>query len=101
VAQGYPGSYRKGDPISVDAAAVQAAGAQVFFAGAVLDGDGLACNLGPGATEAGVLRTAGGRVLAVSAHGDNGEEARNKAYAAMEGIGFDGMGYRRDIGVET
>ncbi len=100
VAEGYPGSYRKGDPISVDAAAVEAAGAQVFFAGTVLDGDGLACALGPGATEAGVLRTAGGRVLAVSAHGRDADEARSKAYAALGGISFDGMGYRRDIGAE-
>ena len=100
VADGYPGSYRKGDAIALDAAAIEAAGAKVFLAGAALDADGLACGLGPGAVEGGVLRTAGGRVLAVSAVAPTAEEARERAYAGLRGVTFDGMGFRKDIGTE-
>ncbi len=100
VAKGYPGSYPKGDPISIDHAALVATGAKLFHAGTSLDQDGLACGLGPGATEAGVLRTAGGRVLASSAVAPSAELARQKAYAGLDAVSFDGMGYRRDIGTE-
>jgi phosphoribosylamine--glycine ligase len=100
VADGYPGSYRKGDSIALDAAAMASAGAKVFIAGAILDPDGLACGLGPGATEGGVLRTSGGRVLAVSAAAETAEAAREKAYAGMRGVRFEGMGFRTDIGAE-
>lgn len=100
VAEGYPGSCRKGDAIELDAEAVAAAGAKVFVAGAVLDAEGLACGVGPGATEGGVLRTSGGRVLAVSAVADTAQEARRRAYAGMAGVRFDGMGFRTDIGTE-
>jgi phosphoribosylamine--glycine ligase len=98
VAEGYPGAYRKGDPIDVDQAAAAAAEARVFLAGAALDADALACGMGPGATEAGVLRTSGGRVLAVAAHGADGAQAQARAYRALEAVHFEGMGYRKDIG---
>ncbi len=42
--------------------------------------------------------TAGGRVLSVTAVGENLDEALQKAYRAVEKISFDGMQYRRDIG---
>ncbi len=100
VADGYPGSYRKGDAIELDEAALGNAGAKVFLAGAALDADGLACGLGPGAVEGGVLRTNGGRVLAVSATAPTAEEARRRAYAGLSGVRFDGMGFRTDIGAE-
>ena len=87
VADGYPGSYRKGDPISVDTAALERSGAEIFFAGAALDGD--------------ALRTNGGRVLAVSAVAADADEARRRAYAGMDAVRFAGMGYRKDIGTET
>ena len=42
--------------------------------------------------------TAGGRVLCVTALGDNVKQAQKRAYDALVGIHFDGMQYRRDIG---
>jgi phosphoribosylamine---glycine ligase len=44
------------------------------------------------------LLTSGGRVLCVTALGDNLRAARSRAYAAVERIRFDGMQYRKDIG---
>jgi phosphoribosylamine--glycine ligase len=41
--------------------------------------------------------TAGGRVLAVSALGKSLAEARDRAYAAVSLISFEGMHYRMDI----
>lgn len=46
----------------------------------------------------GKLVTNGGRVLSVCALGDTLDQARQKAYAAVEKISFPGMQYRRDIG---
>jgi len=45
----------------------------------------------------GVLTTAGGRVLCVTALGDGVVQARARAYAALEKIQFDGAQYRGDI----
>ena len=42
--------------------------------------------------------TAGGRVLCVTALGENVKEAQKNAYAALSTIHFDGMQYRHDIG---
>ena len=44
--------------------------------------------------------TAGGRVIAVTAHGTSIEEARNRAYKEVEKIHFDGVNYRHDIGLD-
>ena len=44
------------------------------------------------------LVTNGGRVLGVSATGNNLEDALAKAYKAIEKINFEGMYYRKDIG---
>ena len=46
----------------------------------------------------GEVLTAGGRVLCVTALGDSVKMAQARAYAAVEGIAFDGMQFRRDIG---
>jgi len=46
----------------------------------------------------GKIVTAGGRVLCVTALGDNVKQAHKHAYDALVGIHFDGMQYRRDIG---
>jgi phosphoribosylamine--glycine ligase len=89
VADGYPGPYRKGDAITINAAALAKTGAKVFVSGA-------------SASEAAAnLRTSGGRVLTVSAFGANADEAHARAYAGMEAIKFEGMGFRRDIGREN
>ncbi|MDR2922367.1 MAG: phosphoribosylamine--glycine ligase, partial [Treponema sp.] len=87
VAEGYPGPYRKGDTVSIDAAALEKTGAKVFISGA---------SGGPRSA----LLTTGGRVLTVSAFGPNADEARACAYKGLEAVSFEGMGFRRDIGRE-
>ena len=89
VASGYPGDYRKGDPIAFNEVSFAKTGAVLFAAGAQRGQGGM---YGTG------LRTAGGRVLAVSAYGANGKDARERAYKALTAVHFDGMDYRRDIG---
>jgi phosphoribosylamine--glycine ligase len=44
------------------------------------------------------VRTAGGRVLCVTALGDSVKLAQKRAYEVLEDIVFDGMQYRHDIG---
>jgi len=46
----------------------------------------------------GTIVTGGGRVLCVTALGDSIKVAQRRAYEVAEGIRFDGMQYRRDIG---
>lgn len=84
VSGGYPGSYPKGKAISIDQKVIDQNGAKVFVAGAV-------------GKES--LQTSGGRVLAVCAKGQSFDEAWKKAYAAMQGVSFEGMFYRKDIGL--
>ena len=52
------------------------------------------------AIKGGKLVTNGGRVLGVVAKGKDIDQARKKAYAAAENISWDGMYYRRDIGIK-
>jgi len=88
VSEGYPGSYRTGDPIAINKDHLKINGSNLFIAGA---------QRGPGGPLGSGLRTSGGRVLAVSAHGDSEEEAYGKAYEALRLIDFEGMYYRNDI----
>ncbi|WP_329742056.1 phosphoribosylamine--glycine ligase [Dyella sp. A6] len=82
-AGGYPGKVRSGDVIEgLDAAAV--ADAKVFHAGTKLDPQGQ-------------VITAGGRVLTVCALGADIAAARERAYAEVAKIHFDGAFCRRDI----
>ncbi|GHU28343.1 phosphoribosylamine--glycine ligase [Betaproteobacteria bacterium] len=46
----------------------------------------------------GQVVTAGGRVLCVTALGENIKQAQKQAYDTIAGIHFDGMQFRRDIG---
>ncbi|MFB6352153.1 MAG: phosphoribosylamine--glycine ligase [Bradymonadaceae bacterium] len=48
--------------------------------------------------EDGEFINAGGRVLGVTGRGNNGEEARRRAYEAVSKIDWEGMQYRGDIG---
>ncbi len=84
VSGGYPQKYEKGKTIFVDAK--KSAGAKLFIAGAKK-------------SDSGELLTSGGRVLAVSAHGETFDEAWKNAYAALDGIKFDGAFFRKDIGL--
>ncbi len=81
---GYPGSYRRGFEIDGLEAAEAQPGVRVYHAGTVRDA-------------AGTPRTAGGRVLAVTALGGHLAEARSRAYAAARLIHFEGVHYRHDI----
>lgn len=85
-AEGYPGSYRKGDVVTGLEEAERVDGAVVFHAGT---------KTGPGNS----VLTDGGRVLCVTALGTNVEEARKAAYSAYDEIRWDGKFCRRDIGV--
>lgn len=82
--QGYPGSYTAGHPISGLEAAAEVPGVAIYHAGTSFDD--------------GQYRTAGGRVLGVTAAGPDLRRALDAAYEAMGRISFEGMVYRRDIG---
>ncbi len=79
--RGYPESASKGDPIAGLDRVPE--GVEVTHAGTALANHELV--------------TAGGRVLNVTALGDDHEEAREAAYAAARMISFDGMQMRGDI----
>ena len=84
VSGGYPEAYKKGMKMSgLDKLKDVAA----FHAGTAFDAD----------TH---VVTAGGRVIAVTAHGDSIEEARGIAYREVEKIHFEGVNYRHDIGLD-
>lgn len=81
--KGYPGNYTTGHPIrGLDQLPP---GVELFQAGTAATGQGIV--------------TAGGRVLAVTATAPDIEAARKRAYAAVERLEFQGMYYRRDIGL--
>ncbi len=81
---GYPLKYEKGFPISgiEDANALNAC--QVYQAGTQVDDKHVV--------------TSGGRVLCVTALGDDLESALEGAYAGIQHITFEGAQYRQDIG---
>ncbi|MBE2898823.1 phosphoribosylamine--glycine ligase [Pasteurellaceae bacterium 20609_3] len=81
-AEGYPGEYRKGDVISGIKTALE--GGKVFLAGVK--------------ESKGNFVTDGGRVLCVTALGENVTDAQAKALQLAEKISWDGRFYRRDIG---
>lgn len=82
-AGGYPDAPRKGDPIS-GMMFTYPDDAHVFHAGTTMHNDAVLTN--------------GGRVLCVTALGDNVKIAQKRAYEVVESIHFDGMQFRRDIG---
>ena len=53
------------------------------------------------AQKEGKLVTAGGRVLGITALGDNLQAALDTAYAAAREVHFDGVHYRKDIGARA
>lgn len=82
---GYPGSYEKGTVIQKLDEAEHVAPVKIFHAGTALDSDGN-------------FIATGGRVLGVTAKGKDLEEARDRAYQAVDEINWPGGFYRRDIG---
>jgi phosphoribosylamine--glycine ligase len=61
-------------------------------------GNAIVFHGGTARNEAGDVITAGGRVLAVTGHGDTLEAAALEAYGTLGGISFKGMHRRTDIG---
>ena len=82
-AENYPDTPRKGDAITGLDAANQRESVHIDHAGTALDGEEIV--------------TAGGRVLAVVALGENLTEAREAAYAGVRDIAWKGAQYRSDI----
>jgi len=80
---GYPGAYEAGKIISGIEEADRIQGVKVFHAGTD--------------RRDGSFYTSGGRVLGVTARGEDLPEAVEKAYDAVMKIRFDGMHYRKDI----
>jgi len=81
--EGYPGKYTTGHPIRGLEEAAKLPNVKVFHAGtAVVDGKTV---------------TAGGRVLNVTAMGDNISRAKLNAYTAVKCIRWDGAWCRKDI----
>ncbi len=93
VSGGYPGAYKKGVPISIDEDILQKNGAKIFVAGAIEERDD-----SKDSAEQKMV-TSGGRVLAVCTTAGTFDEAWKKSYAALEAVKFDGMFFRKDIGL--
>lgn len=84
--KGYPGSYKKGTIIrNAEEAEKVSPDVKIFHAGTALDSNGN-------------LVAVGGRVLGVTAKGNDLQQARDRAYQAIEVIDWPEGFYRRDIG---
>ncbi len=79
---GYPLAYAKGKEIKIG----DVGDVTLIHAGTAVKDDKLVTN--------------GGRVLDVVAKGKNIDEARAKAYKAVENIGWDNIQFRKDIGIK-
>lgn len=83
---GYPDNYRKGEIIK-GLNMIEDEGVVVFHAGTK--------------SVEGKVETNGGRVLGITAVGDNLKESLGKAYKAVKLIFFEGIQYRKDIGSKS
>ena len=83
-AAGYPGTYKKGEIISGLNNANSIPGVVLFHAGTK--------------EHNGKVITNGGRVLGVTAMGENKECAIERAYDAVGKVNWKGIHYRKDIG---
>jgi phosphoribosylamine--glycine ligase len=83
-ADGYPGSYPKGMEITGLDEAEDVTGVTVYHAGTAI--------------KEGKIVSSGGRILGVTALGQDLADAKSKAYQAIEHINFDNKYYRPDIG---
>jgi phosphoribosylamine--glycine ligase len=84
---GYPGSYAKGKPILGLDEAARLPNTKVFHAGTANAGDQIV--------------SSGGRVLGVTAWGEDLRTARDAAYAAVDAISFEGAQIRHDIAAKA
>jgi len=86
--KGYPGEYKTGVRIEGLESVDEDQHVKVFHAGTSL-------------SERGEFLTAGGRVLGVTATGKTLAGALDRCYGAVDGISWEGMQFRRDIGKFT
>ncbi len=86
VSQGYPEQYEKGKEIVIDKEIDNLKDVVVFHAGSKLSEDKIVTN--------------GGRVISVTAYGNNLKNALSKSYSAIEKINFNGKTFRSDIGFD-
>ena len=84
VAGGYPEKYAKGEEIYLSQVSSDT---MIFHSGTTLS--------------LGSLKTAGGRVLAVTSIGATLSEAVSAAYEGMKAVSYENMYYRRDIGLRA
>ena len=82
--EGYPAAPQIGEPIM---GLNPVTGSDIFHAGTTLDGS--------------LLKSSGGRVLAVTGLGADLTEARDKAYRVISGITLHGSYYRSDIALNA
>lgn len=80
---GYPKKYESGFELKIEESVADS----VYVAGAKLDGD--------------VLKTAGGRVLGVTATAQDLKSAIGNAYEKVNNVHFDNAFYRKDIGAKA
>ncbi len=80
---GYPQKYDSGFDLEI----ADSVADKVYVAGAKLDGD--------------ILKTAGGRVLGVTATADTLQDAINNAYENVKHVKFENAFYRKDIGAKA
>jgi phosphoribosylamine--glycine ligase len=83
VSGGYPEGYKKGKEIT---GLKKVKGSNVFHAGTVVN--------------EGKIFTNGGRVLAITSHGEGHKSALKQSYEQIQKINFDGMYFRGDIGFD-
>jgi len=104
-AEGYPGKPRTGDVISGLEKAATHDAVKIFHSGTsfqngergTVNDESNSSNT-PLTTHVSPLVTAGGRVLGVTATGNDLSSALDRAYKAVSEIGWPGMQFRRDIG---
>jgi phosphoribosylamine--glycine ligase len=84
VSGGYPAAYKTGFPITIREELALSRDIKILISGAQ-------------ETPGGFI-TSGGRVLTVSAYAPSADEAFTRAYEAINGVSFNGMYYRTDIG---
>lgn len=80
---GYPQKYESGFPLTIDESVAD----RVYVAGAKLEGS--------------VLKTAGGRVLGVTATAETLDSALSKAYENLKKVHFENAFWRKDIGAKA
>lgn len=85
VSEGYPEKYKKGKLITIPD---NLSDCLIFHSGTTTD------------IETGLIKTSGGRVIAVTSYGRNMKEALDNAYKNANLIDFKGKNFRKDLGFD-